>query len=109
MIDYNRKTVESTDEYNIQPQNLKNLLNTVNKFIETYGEDAKVEFYQNVYDDYENYLLIIYDRLETDEEMKRRIDYEEKSEYYNQKRENFFAKVSNQSKQVDSIVGVIEE
>lgn len=76
MVDYNRKTIVKVAE-RVEGYTLKEVLENVNDLIERYGENAEVDYTtRDKWDDHQ-YLCVLSERLETDDEMKNRIKSEE--------------------------------
>jgi hypothetical protein len=87
MVDYNRKTVSIPGEnIDLEYMTLGELKNKVNFLIEKYSETKMISKVEN---DYDNgyYFCLMFDRPETDKEMKIRIKKEEEYEKWREDRD----------------------
>lgn len=80
-VNYERKMVpkQQTTSIDFEYDTLEQVSKTVNKLIEEYGKDAKIMCHTESYSDSDKEYMYVYkDELETDEQMAKRIAYEEK-------------------------------
>lgn len=77
MVDRTRKMVRyPAEEVDIKYSTLGSALQTIQRLIEKYGENADIDMHSYAYSDTE-YFYVFTDRPETDEEMQTRIRQEE--------------------------------
>ncbi len=80
-VNYERKMVptQQTTSIDFEYDTLEQVLKKVEELIEDYGKDAKIMCHTEIYSDSDKEYMYIYkDELESDEEMAKRIAYEEK-------------------------------
>ena len=87
-VNRERKTISAYtgSDLDLDYDTLKEAAERIQHLISLYGESARIEKRQESYSDYE-YLAVYQDRLETDEEMDKRIREEEQREAWQAKRE----------------------
>lgn len=97
MIERIKVWAEATTIY-IDYQTLKDVRESMDRWIETYGEDARIESRQYEYEDGE-YLAIMVEREETDVEYHRRVkSLEAQRAYYEERDRKEFERLKEKFK-----------
>jgi hypothetical protein len=87
MVDRSRKTVEyAATSVDIEYGTLADARDTIDYLIKTYGADARIDYYQNPYEDHRT-LSVFAKRPETDNEYNLRVSREESYEKIVEERE----------------------